>query len=91
MFHLRPLGTSGTSRSARSRRGGQTAFALGALAGELTGTTNGLSLLTSLLLRRLLVVVPELHLTENAFALQLLLQRAQRLVDIVIANNYLQA
>src|SRR5690606_33344586 len=43
------------------------------------------------LLGGLLVVVPELHFPENAFALQLLLQRAQRLIDIVIANNYLQA
>lgn len=93
VFHLRPLGTSRTRcRGVGRRRGGrQTTFALGALAGKLTGTTNGLGLLARLLLGGLLVVVPELHLPENAFALQLLLQRAERLIDIVIANNYLQA
>ena len=89
---LRTLGASRTGGTGSSgRRGGQTAFALRTLAGQLAGAANGFGLLTGLLLGRLLVVVPQLHLAENAFALQLFLQRAQRLVDIVIANNYLQA
>ena len=76
---------------AGGRSGGQAALALGALAGQLAGAAHGLGLLARLLLGRLLVVVPQLHFAEDAFALQLLLQRAQRLVNIVIANNYLQA
>ena len=88
---LRTLGTSGTGGGASGRSSRQATFALGALARKLAGTTHGFGLLTGLLLGRLLVVVPKFHLPENAFALQLLFQCAQRLVDIVIANNYLQA
>jgi hypothetical protein len=36
-------------------------------------------------------VTAELHLAENAFALHLLLQRLEGLVDIVIANENLHA
>jgi len=76
---------------ARSRRSGSdAAFALGALAGQLARTPNGLGLLARLLFGRLLVEVAKLHLAENAFALQLLFQRAKRLVNVVIANDYLQ-
>ena len=71
-------------------RSGQTTFTLGALAGQLAGATDGLGLLASLLFGGLLVVVAQLHLAEDAFALQLFLERAQRLVNIVIANDYLQ-
>jgi len=89
---LRALGARRTrGRGGGGRSGRQTTLALGTLARKLTGATDGLGLLARLLLGRLLVVVPQLHLAENALALQLLLQRAQRLVDIVIANNYLQA
>src|SRR6185437_5984160 len=83
------LGAGRPRGGGRSSR--QTAFALSALAGQLARPADGLGLLTRLFLGGLLVVVPQLHLAENAFALQLFLQRAQRLVDIVIANNYLQA
>ena len=31
----------------------------------------------------------ELHLTKNAFALQFFLERAERLIHIVVANRYL--
>ena len=81
---------SGLAGACGRRRGGQAAFALQALAGQLAGTTNGLGLLASLLLRGLLVVVAQLHLAEDAFALQLLLERAQRLINVIIANDYLQ-
>ena len=83
---------TGRARSAGTGRGwsGQAAFTLGALASQLAGTTNGLSLLTRLLLRGLLVVVAQLHFAEDAFALQLFLQRAQRLINVIIANDYLQ-
>ncbi len=33
----------------------------------------------------------KLHLPENALALHLLLQRLESLIDIVVANKYLQA
>ena len=62
------------------------AFALGLLASQFTGATNCFSLLAHALLGRLLKVVPELHLTENAFALQLLLQRFKGLVDIIVTD-----
>ena len=88
---LRPLGASGTSHGVRSGSGGQATFTLRTLPGELAGTADGLGLLARLLFGGLLVVVAKLHLAEDAFALELLLQSAQRLVNIVIANNYLQA
>jgi len=88
---LAALGASGTRCSASGGGSRQATFALGTLASQLARAAHGFGLLTGLLLGGLLVVVPQLHLAENAFALQLLLQRAQRLVDIVIANNYLQA
>ena len=82
------LWASGACHGCWSR---QAAFALGALAGQLASTTNGFSFLASLLLRGLFVIVTKLHFAENAFALQLLLQCTKCLVNIVIANNYLQA
>jgi len=82
--------TAGLAGTCRRCWGGQTAFALQTLTGQLAGATNGLGLLASLLFRGLLVVVAQLHLAEDAFALQLFLERAQRLVNVVIANDYLQ-
>src|SRR5690606_31040567 len=80
-----------TGSGGRTRSGaGQQAFALGALAGQLASAAHGLGLLTGLLLRGLLVVVTQLHLAEDAFTLELFLERAQRLVNIVIAYDYLQ-
>jgi hypothetical protein len=70
---------------------GQATLALSALARQLAGAANRFGLLAGLLFGRLLIVVAELHLAENAFALKLLLQGAQRLIHIVVANNYLQA
>ena len=61
------------------------AFADGALARQLAGTANGFRALALLLLRGLLEVTTQLHLAIDALALQLLLQRAQGLVDIVVA------
>jgi len=45
------------------------------------------SLFTGALFRRLFVVTAQLHLAIDAFTLQLLLERPQRLVDIVIAHD----
>src|SRR5438128_2085324 len=63
------------------------AFALGALALELAGPADRSSALTRPLFRRLLVMTAQLHLAVDAFALQLLLERAQRLLDIIVAND----
>lgn len=81
-----------TRGGARRCSGGRNAtLTLGALAGELTGTTDGFGLLPRLLFRRLLVIIAQLHFAEDAFALKLLLKRTKRLIHIVIANDYLQA
>src|SRR5512146_2563944 len=75
----------------RARLGRNEAFPLSLLAGELAGPANGLCLLASALLGRLLVVIAELHLAEDAFALHLFLQRPEGLIHIVIANDDLHA
>src|SRR6476659_3089525 len=75
----------------RTRLGRNEAFALSLLAGELAGPANGLGLLASALLGRLFVVIAELHLAEDAFALHLFLQRPEGLIQIVIANDDLHA
>jgi hypothetical protein len=64
-------------------------FALCALARQLAGAANGFSLFARTLLGGLFVMAPHFHFTENAFALQLLLESAESLVNIVIANEYL--
>src|SRR5262249_47129235 len=68
----------------------QQAFALQALALQLAIAADRLGPLAGALLARLLVMAPELHLAEDAFTLHLLLQRLQRLVGIVVANDDLQ-
>jgi hypothetical protein len=78
--------STGCSRPAA---GDDATFALRTLAGELANTTNSFSLFAGALLRRLFVVVAHLHFTENAFALHLFLKSAERLINIVVANQYL--
>ena len=68
---------------------GLEAFALDPLALELAGAPNGLSRLAGASLGRLFVVATQLHLAENAFALHLLLERLQRLIDIVVTDENL--
>jgi hypothetical protein len=63
------------------------AFALGALALELAGAADRGGALAGALFRRFLVMTAQLHLAVDALALQLLLERAQRLLDIVVAND----
>ncbi len=71
-----------TSRDAAS-------FTLGALAGQLANATNGFGLFTRTLLGRLFEIVAHLHFTEDAFALHLLLESAESLINVVIADKYL--
>jgi hypothetical protein len=76
------------ARDAGLGRGQQT-LALSALASQLAGATDGLGLLAGALLRRLLVVHVALHFAEAAFALHLLLEGFERLIDVIIANENL--
>ena len=70
---------------ARSRL--QQALALSLLAGKLAGTANRLGTLARALFRGFLVVLAKLHFAKDALALKLFLERAQRLIDIVVANG----
>ena len=65
----------------------QKAFTLGALAGKFARTAHRFSLLTSLALGRLLEMVAALHFAEEPFALHLLLERLQRLIDVVVTDH----
>ncbi len=62
------------------------ALALEALALHLAGAADGLGGLAGAAFARLFEVPAELHFTENAFALHLLLERFQRLINIVVTN-----
>src|SRR5260221_14695595 len=68
-------------------RGLPDAFALGALALELAGASDRGRAFAGTLLARLLIVAAQLHLAVDAFPLQLLFERAQRLLDIIVAND----
>src|SRR6185437_7784254 len=57
---------------------------------KLTVTAHGFRFFSGLFLRGFLVRSPTLHFPEDALALHLLLKNSKRLVDIVIAYNYLQ-
>ena len=71
----------------------QEAFALGAFAGQFARTAHGLGLFASFALGRFFEVITTLHFAEETFTLHLLLERLQRLIDVVIADhdlNYLK-
>lgn len=63
------------------------AFALGALASKFAGTAHGFSALAGFLLGRLFEVLTGLHFPEQAFALHFLFQRAEGLLNVVIADD----
>ena len=65
------------------------AFALRAFAGKLVCTADRLGFLPRPLLRRLLIGAATLHLPEDALTLHFFLERAQRLIDVIVANEYL--
>jgi hypothetical protein len=65
-------------------------FALGLLPSGLARAADGLCFLAVLALGRLFIRFTTLHLAKNAFALHLLFQDPESLIDIVIANKYLQ-
>src|SRR3712207_2885038 len=86
-----PLAGGTARRDCRARLRGQQTLALHPLADQLPSPANGFRLLASLLLGRLLVVAAKLHLAEDAFPLHLLLQDAERLIDIVVPDKNLHA
>ena len=65
------------------------AFALQPLALHLAGAADGFSRFARTALRRFFKMTAQLHLAKNPFALHLLLERLERLVDIVVANENL--
>src|SRR5262245_52222511 len=91
MTRLSALGCVETLAARTARLGGRAAasaaLALRLLAGKFPRPADGLGLLAGALLGRLFVIVAELHLAEDAFALHLFLQSPQGLIDIVIAND----
>jgi len=71
------------------RRGQQT-LTLHLLADSLAGTPDRFGLFAGLALGRLLVSLPLPHLTKHTLALHFLFQNAQGLLNVVIADKYLQ-
>ena len=69
--------------------GSKKTFALCLFTGQLTSPPDRFRFFTGAFFRWLLVMLPKFHLAENAFPLHLLLQSAERLVDIVVTNHYL--
>jgi hypothetical protein len=65
---------------------GLESFAFFALAFDFAGTADGFGLFARAALRRLFVIAAQLHFAENAFALKLLLEDAQRLIHIVVTH-----
>jgi hypothetical protein len=66
---------------------------LGAFASQFPRPADGFSFLARFALRGLLEMVAAFHLPDETFALHLLFQRFQRLIDVVIADhdlNYLK-
>jgi hypothetical protein len=66
------------------------ALPLGQLPGGLPRAPDGFRLLAGLALRRFFIGLATLHLAKNALALHLLFQHPESLIDIVVANEYLQ-
>src|SRR5215813_755499 len=66
------------------------ALALGQFPGGLARATDGFRLLAGLALGWFFIRLATLHLAKNARALHLLLEHPQSLIDVVVANEYLQ-
>jgi len=62
------------------------AFALHALARQLSSAPDSFRPFPGLPLGRLLIAAPQLHLTEHALALHFFLQRLEGLIDIVVSD-----
>lgn len=60
------------------------------LPSKLAGSTHSLRFFAGLFFRWLFVRTSSLHFSEDALALHFLFQNAKRLIDVVIADKYLQ-
>src|SRR5690606_30912807 len=87
----RRRGTCRARGTLRALRRGDQPLADRGLAGCLARAAHGLGRFAHPLLRGLLVILAQLHLTENALALKPLLEHAESLVDIVVSNKNLQS
>src|SRR5262249_20223151 len=94
--HVRPRLEARSARAAASsltwvhrRLHRQQTLALQLFSGELAGATDGFCLLPDSPLGRLFIVAAELHLAEETFALHLLLQRLEGLLDIIVTDKNL--
>lgn len=67
------------------------AFAFETLAKQFAMATYRLGPLPCLLLGRLFEMPTEFHFTEDTFPLHLLLERAEGLVNVVVAYDYLHS
>jgi len=85
----RPPGRS-AGRHLLSFGSGDKAFALGLLACELAGSPDRFALFPGRLFGWLLVKSPAFHFAKHTFALHLLLEHTERLIDIVVADEDLQ-
>lgn len=65
------------------------AFALKPLAQQFAIAAHRFSLFARLTFRGLLEITTQLHFTENPFTLHFLLQRAQGLIDIIVADDHM--
>jgi hypothetical protein len=83
--------TSRTQPQNRAWLHGKEALALHLLARELAGAADGFRGLPGPLFGGLLVVISQLHLAKDTFALQLLLKSLESLIDVVVAHENLQA
>jgi hypothetical protein len=81
---------SATRGSAFGARLGRQSFALSLFARCLARPADGFALLAGPFLRRLFIGPPALHLAKQTFALELLLQDLEGLLDVVVSDEYLQ-
>lgn len=81
------MGVPGAGKPASIFKRLESAFALGLLACQFTGTADGLSFFARFLHGRFLEMLTKLHFAEHALALKFLLERAKCLIDIVVANT----
>src|SRR6266545_2835003 len=69
---------------------GEQAFALRQFPRRFARAPDRFRLLAGLALRRFFIRLAALHLTKDAFALQLLFEHLESLIDVVVAYEYLQ-
>ena len=74
--------------SRRFTQQGLVTLALHPLAHQLANATSRFSCFAGAAFGRLFICTAVLHLAKHAFALQLLFQNAQRLVNIVVSYGY---